>query len=129
MFSTFDAPSGEVCVARREVSDSPLQALTLLNDPVFEEAAQALGRMMAAGGVTVEDRARLLFRRCLTRSPDADELSVLVRFYRSQKSRLERKELDAAKIAGPGDGDAIERAVWTILSRALLNADEAVMRG
>ena len=84
-FTTFDAPSGEVCVARREVSNSPLQALTLLNDPVFEEAAQALGRMMAASGGSVEDRAGVLFRRCLTRPPDAVELSMLVQFYRGQK--------------------------------------------
>src|SRR4029079_15091513 len=46
MFTTFDGPTGEVCVARREVSNTPLQALTLLNDPVFEQAAQALGGMM-----------------------------------------------------------------------------------
>ncbi len=57
MFTTFDAPSGEVCVARRDVSNSPLQALTLLNDPVFEEGAQALGLMMAAAPGTVEERA------------------------------------------------------------------------
>ncbi len=129
MFTTFDGPSGEVCVARREVSNSPLQALTLLNDPVFEEAAQALGRMMAARGGSVEDRARLLFRRCLTRPPDPVELSMLVQFYHAQESRLERKELDAARIAGPGDGDPVERAAWTILARGLLNADEAVTKG
>ncbi len=129
MFTTFDAPSGEVCVARREVSNSPLQALTLLNDPVFEEAAQALGRMMAGCGGSIEDRAHLLFRRCVTRPPDPVELSILVRFYRAQKARLERKELDALRIAGPGEGDAVARAAWTILARGLLNADEAVTKG
>ncbi len=129
MFTTFDGPSGEVCVARREVSNSPLQALTLLNDPVFEEAAQALGRIMPACGGSIEDRACLLFRRCLTRPPDSVELSMLVKFYHAQKGRLERKELDAARIAGPGDGDPVERAAWTILARGLLNADEAVTKG
>jgi hypothetical protein len=129
MFTTFDAPSGEVCVARREVSNSPLQALTVLNDPVFEQAAQALGRMMAASGGSLDERVGILFSRCLTRPPEAAELAMLVRFYRGQKERLERKELDAAKIAGPGDGDAVERAAWTILSRALLNTDEAVTKG
>ena len=54
---------------------------------------------------------------------------MLVRFYRGQKERLDRKELDAARIAGPGDGDATERAAWTILARALLNTDEAVTKG
>ena len=104
MATTFDAPSGEVCVARREVSNTPLQALTLLNDPVFEEAAQALGRLMAAQGGPVEDRVDALFRRCLTRAPDRDEVSQLAAFFQAQKRRFELKELDAAKIAGPGDG-------------------------
>src|SRR5207249_10486271 len=69
MFTTFDAPSGEVCVARREVSNTPLQALTLLNDPAFTEAAQALGRVMAAREGPVVERVDYLFRRCLTRLP------------------------------------------------------------
>jgi len=129
MATTFDAPSGEVCVARREVSNTPLQALTLLNDPVFEEAAQALGQLMAARGGSVEERVDALFRRCLTRPPDRDELSQLARFFQSQKRRFELKELDAAKIAGPGTGEAIERAAWTVLARVILNLDEAVTKG
>jgi hypothetical protein len=129
MATTFDAPSGEVCVARREVSNTPLQALTLLNDPVFEEAAQALGRLMVARGGPVEERVDTLFRRCLTRAPDPDEASQLARYFQAQKRRFELKELDAAKIAGPGEGEATERAAWTVLARVLLNLDEAVTKG
>ena len=129
MATTFDAPSGEVCVARREVSNTPLQALTLLNDPVFEEAAQALGQLITAQAGLVEDQVDALFRRCLTRAPDRDEVSQLAAFFQAQKRRLELKELDAAKIAGTGAGEASERAAWTILARVLLNLDEAVTKG
>jgi len=129
MFTTFDGPSGEVCVARREVSNSPLQALTLLNDVVFEEGAQALGGMIAQARGPVDERASQLFRRCLSRVPRGDELPLLVKFYHRQRERLVRKELDATKIAGAGEGDAIERAAWTILARAILNLDEAVTKG
>jgi hypothetical protein len=129
MFATFDAPSGEVCVARREVSNTPLQALTMLNDPVFQEATQALGRMMASAGGTVAERIDVLFRRCLARPPDRDERALLAGFYEAQKGRCEREELDAAAIAGPGEGDVAERAAWTVLARALLNLDEAITKG
>jgi hypothetical protein len=129
MFVTFDAPSGEVCVARREVSNSPLQALTLLNDPAFTEAAQALGRSMAARKGTVAERVDYLFRRCLTRPPSQEESALLVKFYEMQKRRFESKELDADRIAGAGDGDANERAAWTALARALFNLDEAIVKG
>jgi hypothetical protein len=131
MFITFDAPSGEVCVAKREVSNTPLQALTLLNDPVFEEAAQALGRRMAAECGSVAERVEALFRRCLTRPPLDDERDALVRFYRAQKARLDRKELDAGRIAGKskGEDNAAERAAWTLLARVLLNLDETVTKG
>jgi hypothetical protein len=128
MFTTFDAPSGEACLARREVSNTPLQALTLLNDPVFVEAAQALGRAAAASpSAPVEARATRLFRRCLTRPPRAEELRLLVRFHHSQKQRFANRELDTA-IAGPGPGDPAERAAWTVLARALLNLDETITR-
>jgi hypothetical protein len=128
MFTTFDAPSGEVCVARREVSNTPLQALTLLNDPAFTEAAQALGRMMTARQGTIAERVDYLFRRCLTRPPRPEETAQLVRFFETQKRRGERKELDAAKIAGPGTGDSNERAAWTALARTLFNLDEAIVK-
>ncbi len=129
MATTFDAPSGEVCVARREVSNTPLQALTLLNDPVFEEAAQELGRVMTARSGSVEERIDSLFRRCLTRTPDRDEIAQLAAFFQAQKRRFELKELDASRIAGPGAGDPDERAAWTVLARVLLNLDEAVTKG
>jgi hypothetical protein len=129
MAVTFDAPAGEVCLARREVSNTPLQALTLLNDPAFTEAAQALGRTMAARPGPLADRVAYLFRRCLTRPPTRAETELLVKFYEAQKRRFDRKELDAAKVAGPGPGDVTERAAWTALARALFNLDEAIVKG
>jgi hypothetical protein len=128
MFNTFDAPSGEACLARREVSNTPLQALILLNDTVLIEAIQALGRAAAAQQGSVETRAANLFRRCLTRPPSDGELVTLVKFYRAQKQRFVNKELDAGTVAGPGDGDAIERAAWTVVARGLLNLDETITK-
>jgi hypothetical protein len=116
------------------VSNTPLQALTLLNDPAFTEAAQALGRMMVARQGSVAEHVDYLFRRCLTRPPSAEEVDQLVKFFETQKRRCERKELDAAKIAGAGDDrrDADptinERAAWTALARTLFNLDEAIVK-
>lgn len=128
-FLAFDAPSGEACVARREVSNTPLQALTLLNDEVFVEAAQALGSRAAALAGSDEERVAYLFRRCLTRPPESDELERVLAFYRIQRERLDRGELEAEVLAGPGDADLVERAAWTAVARALLNLDETVTRG
>ncbi len=125
---TFDGPSGEACVARREVSNTPLQALTLLNDTVFIETAQALGREFAERGGSVEERLHTLFRRALTRPPTDDELALLKRFFDEQSSRLDRKELDAAKLAGAGGPNEAPRAAWTLTARAIMNLDEAVTK-
>ena len=128
MLTTFDAPTGEACIARRDVSNSPLQALTLLNDVVFVETAQAFGKTFAGEQGSVEERIARLFRRCLTRTPSAAETTMLAKFFTTQKQRFLSNELDAQAIAGEGPGDVNERAAWTALARAIFNLDEAVTK-
>ena len=128
MFSTFDAPTGELCLARREVSNTPLQALALLNDLVFVDAAQALGRATAAQPGTDAVRAAYLFRRCATRPPTASERDLMARFTERQRSRFAANELDPKKIAGDGPGELVGRAIWTTLARSLLNLDEVITK-
>jgi hypothetical protein len=127
MAATFDGPSGEFCVARREVSNTPLQALTMLNDATLTEAAQSLGREFAAKAGGVPERVELLFRRCLTRRPTAAEATALRRFLESQRTHFAAKPDDATRFAGPGD-HAAERAAWTALARALFNLDEMIVK-
>ena len=128
MFATFDGPSGEACVARREVSNTPLQALTMLNDEVVVEAARQVGRTAAADPAPAEKKIAGLFRRCLSREPDPAEVALLLKYLDAQRARIAAHELDAVKIAGKGDGAPAERAAWTLLFRALLNLDEFVTR-
>ncbi|MDZ4688017.1 MAG: DUF1549 and DUF1553 domain-containing protein, partial [Planctomycetaceae bacterium] len=128
MFLTFDGPSGEACVPRRETSNTPLQALTLLNDAVFMETAQALGRDFAALPGSDADRLRTLFRRCLIRNPVDDELALLMKFHQAQQQRLSSGELKAADIAGGDHPHVAEQAAWTITARALLNLDETITK-
>eukprot|EP00456_Euglypha_rotunda_P066039 TRINITY_DN567_c1_g2_i1.p1 TRINITY_DN567_c1_g2~~TRINITY_DN567_c1_g2_i1.p1 ORF type:complete len:1217 (-),score=231.02 TRINITY_DN567_c1_g2_i1:15451-19101(-) len=128
MSLTFDAPSGEACVARREVTNTPLQALTLLNDTVFLEAAQSLGREFGERTGSVDERLTLLFRRCLTRPPVAEELSALNQFYDAQHAYLEANTVDVKALAGPGSDDVLNRATWTLVARAILNLDEAITK-
>jgi hypothetical protein len=128
LYQTFDGPSGEGCLARRDASNSPLQALTLLNDVIFLEAAQALARLAVTHAQTDQDRAAFVFRRCLTRPPDADELHRLVEFAQSQRVRLTKSELDAKQLAGFADGDVTETAVWTAVARAVLNLHETISK-
>jgi hypothetical protein len=128
MFATFDAPSGESCVARREISNTPLQALTLLNDSMFLEGAQALGAAAATRPGTDDERANWIFRQVLTRPPQAPERKLVLDYYHSQHARLAAQELDASKVAPHGGGDLLPRAAWTLVARALLNLDEAISR-
>jgi hypothetical protein len=128
LYQTFDAPGGEVCVARREVSDSPLQALSVLNDQVFLEAAQAMGRHCAECDEDDAARAREIFCRLLVRPPDSRELAMVLDFARSERERLGKEKENAARLAGEGKGDVVERATWTAVARAVMNLDEAVTK-
>ncbi len=119
MFSTFDGPSGEACQARREVSNTPLQALTLMNDEVFIEASRHAGKVLSGEAGSDEEKVERAFRRVLVRTPSVEERGLLLKYLQSQQRRLAAKELDAAKLGG----DA-----WTLLVRALLNLDEFVTR-
>ncbi|WP_169972709.1 PSD1 and planctomycete cytochrome C domain-containing protein [Tautonia rosea] len=128
-FTTFDAPTSEVTCTRRERSNTPLQALTLLNDPVFIEAAQALAQRIVSElpEGDAEARAARAFRLCLSREPDASELAAILDFYQAQRDRIASGELDAETLAGTADSDhAVELAAWTTVSRALLNLDETI---
>ena len=109
MSTTFDAPTGEACLAKRDVSNSPLQALTLLNDQMFMEAAQAMAKAVLAESPDDDSRLTNTFRRCLTRPPAADELAMLKTFLSKQR-------------ANKLDGEAL----WTSVCRAVLNLDEAI---
>jgi len=129
LYNTFDAPTGEACLARRDVSNTPLQALSLLNDVVFQETAQAFGREFAVSGATTSDLVKLAFRRILTRLPNEREAQALEEFWRQQKQRFESGALDAAKVGGDGPGSAADRAVWTALVRILFNLDETITKG
>ena len=127
MFRTFDASSGESCTARRDRSNTPLQALTLLNDVMFVEAAQSMGRLLAAHGGDDADRVRHGFRRLLTRSPTGEEMALLVKFVDSQRARFQSGELNAVAVSGAKQ-NAVEVAAWTTLARALFGLDETVTR-
>jgi hypothetical protein len=132
--TTFDAPSREVCTVRRIRTNTPLQALVTLNDPVFVEAAQALARrVVAEGGATPSDRARYGFRVCLARSPHATELARLVALYEKAAEHFDGKDEAAVQLATdplgplPPDQSAVELAAWTVVGNVLLNLDEFLM--
>lgn len=143
MLLTFDAPDSTVACVRRERSNSPLQALTLLNDPVFFECAQALGGKLAGGPPRALDvRLSEGFRRCLGRHPQPAELDRLRTLFHEQRSRF-AKDVDAAlRIAGRGpsetpvmalasatpDVEAAEQAAWIVTARVLMNLDEFITR-
>ena len=139
MLMTFDSPDSNECSARRQTSNTPLQALTIWNDPAFFEASQSLARRVvrevpAAGDprAFVRRRAGHVFTLCLSRRPSEPELSDLVALFDDQVRLTLQDEAAAKQIAGPDplpEGTTVaELAAWVGVSRTVLNLDEFITR-
>lgn len=130
----FDAPSREVCTIQRSRTNTPLQALVTMNDPVYVEAAQALARRLAISGSTPSEKVAFGFRLCLSREPQPQELDRLVKLYENAHAEYAKNPEQAKKMAteplgaAPAGADVAELAAWTVVSNVLLNLDEALMK-
>lgn len=132
--TTFDAPNRETCTLKRTRTNTPLQALVTLNDPVFVEAAQALARRMHEAGTTPADKARSGFKLTLARTPTDEEVSRLVKLFEATKATYEKETAKAEKLATdplgplPKGSNAVDLAAWTVVANVLLNLDETLMK-
>ncbi len=131
---TFDATSREVCTAKRETTATPLQALVLLNDPQFVEAARVLGqRLVEAAPVDVGQRVVQAFRLATGRRPLASEVDILRRLFDEQRAYFENHPEEAARYLAVGEAPrdpalaASELAATAVVTAAVLNHDEFVM--
>ncbi len=127
--ATFDAPDTVQVACKRDRSTTPLQALTLLNDPVFADAATVLARRLAReGGATARDRIRHAFTLCLSRSPSQAEEDRLLDYYASQR-RIFAAEAGPGPQGGAGTAlDDLESSAWTAVASVLLNLTEFLTR-
>lgn len=134
--TTFDAPSRESCQVRRERTNTPLQALLLLNEPQYVEAARGLAeRGIREGGETPESRITYMFRLVTARNPEEKELAELVAAYRDVKAAYTRDAEAAKKLITLGETkpdariDPSELGAWTMIGNVLLNLDEVTNKG
>jgi hypothetical protein len=132
MLMTFDAPDSNVTCTRRERSNTPLQALTLWNDPVFFDCARALGKHVA-GESTLDARLKRAFELCLARPPGRAELSRLRQLYEKQLQLMRETPESAPTILGlekhsTPPVDAVEQASLVAAVRVIMNLDEFITR-
>lgn len=133
----FDTPNGDASCVRRSQSNTPLQALTTLNEPLFLECAQALAvNTLQEGGSDDDQRMTYAFRRCVARGPEPREREVLMELLAEQTERFNSGALDPAELAStasaqgplPEEITTAELAAWTAVSRVLLNLDETITK-
>ena len=136
-FVNFDAPDRTRCVVQRPTTNTPLQALTLLNDEAFLEMARGLAnRILEADLADDRERLQQAFRLCVARSPSEEDLSILQRLLNDQRKSLQAVPSDAVKLADAGreassnqSAENIrERAAWVCVANTLLNLDETITK-
>lgn len=132
--STFDAPDREVCTVRRARTNTPLQALVLMNDPTYVEAARKLAERVLAQTGSTDERLKQMFRLVVAREPNARESAVLRRSLEEQIATFGADHNAAATLLSVGESprderlDAAELAAWATAASIILNLDEAVTR-
>ncbi len=132
---TFNAASREVCIVRTERTNTPLQALTLMNNTIFVEAARNLAeRMLLSSNGAIEHRIELGFRTVLARRATDDELALLTDLYQQMQVRFNKEPERATKLLATGESKHSDRlndselAAMTIVASTILNLDEAVVK-
>ncbi|MBL8168486.1 MAG: PSD1 domain-containing protein [Acidobacteria bacterium] len=138
MLQTFDTPNGDISCVRRARSNTPLQALTTLNETLFLEAARALAlKTVKEGGVSDNERLLFAFRRVLARKPSVPETTELLALLTRQRDRFNAGELNPWNLATPDPDKPFllpkgvrmdDLAAWTAVSRVLLNLDETITK-
>jgi Protein of unknown function (DUF1553) len=131
MLQTFDAPVGESSCVRRAVSNTPLQALTTLNEPLFVESARALAaKTLREGGTTDEQRLVFAMRRCVARKPESAEITELMALLKREEQGIGLKQAHemVGEQAIPKGATELQLAAWTAVSRVLLNLDETITK-
>ena len=138
MLTNFDTPNADSACVRRTRSNTPLQALTMLNETLFMEAARGLAWLtLKNGGEASSQRLTFAFRRCVSRPPTAAESAVLLALLEKQKTRFMASDANPWELAAndpqnppelPAGCTASDAAAWTVISRVLLNLDETVTK-
>jgi hypothetical protein len=134
-FSIFDAPSRETCTVERPRTNTPLQALVTLNDPMFVEAARVFAeRILREGGDSIDEKVRFAFRASLARDPDKHDRAIVVKIYADQFAKYSADAEAAAALIEQGEYPSpshlnpAELAAWTTTANVLLNLDETITR-
>jgi hypothetical protein len=133
--ATFDAPDREKCTARRAQTNTPLQALVMMNDPTYVEAARALAqRTITEAGKDEKRRVEYAFRLATARKPSGKEVGVLRQLLKGREDEFRRNRSAALKLVSVGESprderiDVAELAAWTTVASAILNLDETITK-
>jgi hypothetical protein len=130
VMSTFDAPTREACAVRRSITNTPLQALTTMNEPAFFEAARKFGEKILATKPTDESRLDFAFRTALSRKPSERERTILMGSLKRYQKMFSQRPQDAAGVIQIGlapidrKQDFVDQAAWSLIASTLFNLDE-----